>query len=236
MYNESSSPALSYVTLSGNFAGSGGGMYNESASSPQLSYVTISGNKATNPGSTGAGMYNDASSPQLDHVEISGNIVNGNGAGMYNYNLSSPTLFYVTISGNQAMGSLPNGGGIYNDHSSPVLTDGCVISGNTAGNFGAGMYNSGASSPKMRGSAVIDENNGVYLESGTTITIDGALTPVGGVSAKITPSAPPPAWTGRQVLSGSPGLISANHGKFTVTDNPPGTTWSVASNGMLSSP
>ena len=60
-----------------------------------------------------------------------------NGGGMYN-NYSSPTLIGVTFSGNDAGSG--NGGGMYNNYSSPTLM-GVTFSGNNAAGSGGGMYN-----------------------------------------------------------------------------------------------
>ena len=58
------------------------------------------------------------------------------GGGMYNNN-SSPTLTNVIFSGNKAT---TYGGGMYNGYSNPTLTD-VTFSGNTATTYGGGMYN-----------------------------------------------------------------------------------------------
>ena len=140
MYNSSSSPTLTNVTISGNTAsnngGGGGGMYNNN-SSPTLTNVTISGNTAS---VHGGGVYNTNSSPTLTNVTISGNTANNYGGGVYNTN-SSPTLTNVTFSGNSAY----RAGGMSNDtNSSPTLTN-VTISGNSAADSGGGMVNLGSS-------------------------------------------------------------------------------------------
>ena len=132
MFNISSSPTLTNVTLSGNSAFWGGGMYNES-SSPSLINVTLSGNTGDYGG---GGMYNESSSPSSINVTLSGNSAE-TGGGMINENSSNPTLTNVTLSGNSASDS---GGGMYNWDSSPSLTN-SIVWGNTAGISGAGIYN-----------------------------------------------------------------------------------------------
>jgi parallel beta-helix repeat protein len=134
IYNASSSPTLTNVTISENTTASdGGGIYNYNYSSPTLTNVTISGNTA---GEYGGGIENNSSSPTLINVTISGNSTSY-GGGIENYN-SSPTLTNVTISGNTANN---NGGGIYNNYySSPTLAN-LTISGNKANNGGGGIYN-----------------------------------------------------------------------------------------------
>jgi hypothetical protein len=146
VYNASSSPVLTNVTISDNDAdGDGGGMYN-SDSSPVLTNVTISDNDADGGG---GGMYNSDSSPVLTNVTISGNSATGsNGGGMYNYFNSSPVLTNVIISGNSATAIGSSGGGMYNEGSSPVLTNVAIL-GNTATGIGGGIANFDASSPTL---------------------------------------------------------------------------------------
>ncbi len=58
------------------------------------------------------------------------------GGGMYN-NSSSPTVTNCNFTTNSVTG---DGGGMYNDTSSPMVTD-CTFNGNSAGNAGGGMHN-----------------------------------------------------------------------------------------------
>ncbi len=75
-------------------------------------------------------------------VTIANGKSSGNGGGMYNDN-SSPTLSHVTFSGNTAAIS---GGGMYNDNSSSPTLSHVTFTGNTAtGGSGGGMYNSNSS-------------------------------------------------------------------------------------------
>jgi hypothetical protein len=66
------------------------------------------------------------------------------GGGMYNEN-SSPTVSNCTFSENSAITGVGIGGGMYNSYSSPTVT-GCTFSGNQALWDGGGMWN-GTSSP-----------------------------------------------------------------------------------------
>ena len=84
----------------------------------------------------------------LEGFTITGGYANGTwpndcGGGMYNEG-SSPTVTNCTFSGNTADYW---GGGIYNDYSSPTVTD-CIFTGNTA-DYGGGMYNYYGSSPTV---------------------------------------------------------------------------------------
>ena len=78
IFNGSSNPTLTNITISGNYAADGGGMYNNS-SSPVLTNVTIAGNQAN----WGGGMENDNSNPTLINVTISGNQASNSGGGLY---------------------------------------------------------------------------------------------------------------------------------------------------------
>ncbi|MGJ1452847.1 MBG domain-containing protein, partial [Sphingobacterium spiritivorum] len=187
MYNSSSSPTLSSVTLSNNTANYGGGMSNDN-SSPTLSSVTLSNNTATN---YGGGMYNDRSSPTLSNVTLSNNkATNNSGGAMYN-DRSSPTLSNVTLSNNKAT----NGGGILNYMSSPTLSS-VTLSNNTATSNGGAMYNL-SSSPTISqskfagntatslGGAVYNGNNASVKVSNSSITgnranLGGAVFKEGG--------------------------------------------------------
>jgi len=140
MFSNSSSPTLTNLTFSGNFATYGGGMFNNS-SSPALANVTFSGNSAT----YGAGMFNDSSSPALANVTFSGNSATSYGGGMGNWNISSPTLTNVTFSGNSAT---YYGGGMFNNSGSPspqirntIFWDNTAPSGE-----GAQIFNNGSTS------------------------------------------------------------------------------------------
>ena len=161
MFMNASSPSLTNVIINNNKAiGSGGGLYIEDSSNPILTDVTISNNTA----GSGGGIYNVSySSPTLTDVTISGNTA-GYGGGIHNYYYSNPTLTNVTISGNTATSYY--GGGMYNStYSSPILTD-VIISGNTA-SYGGGMYNDNNSSPTLTdvsisGNMVDYHGGGIY--------------------------------------------------------------------------
>ena len=89
---------LDGFTITGGSADSGGGIFNNS-SSPSLSNLTISGNTAV---FTGGGICNFYySSPSLINVCISGNTAVHNGGGIYNISPLS-SLINVSISGNTA--------------------------------------------------------------------------------------------------------------------------------------
>jgi hypothetical protein len=140
MRNYQSSPTLTNVSFTGNQASGGGGMDNYSSSNPTLTNVSFTGNMASNDG---GGMSNGSnSSPTLTNVSFTGNQAlgsgSGTGGGMYTSG-GTPTLTNVTFSGNQAMG----GGGMFNLNCSPSLTN-VSFSGNQA-DYGGGMLNDNTS-------------------------------------------------------------------------------------------
>jgi len=203
MFNNSGSPSLTNVTLSGNSATYGGGMYNQ-YSTISLTNVTLSGNSATDGGGGmsnwdadpsltnvtlsgnaadyGGGMYNDSSSdPILTNVTLSGNAADY-GGGMNNYS-SSPNLTNVTLSGNSAT----DGGGMYNYSSYPTLTN-VTLSRNSA-SYGGGMYNYSGSNPTLTNVTLSDNSatnggGGMVNESSspslTDVTLSGNAADYGG--------------------------------------------------------
>ncbi|MFN8473722.1 MAG: choice-of-anchor Q domain-containing protein [Anaerolineae bacterium] len=124
MVNSGGSPTLTNVTFSGNSTSLyGGGMSNGGNSTPILTNVTFSGNSA----SQGGGMFNDGSSPILTNVTFSGNSADY-GGGMFNYNLSSATIRNSILWGDSA----PNGREIYNYNGSASVSY-SIVQGGYAG-------------------------------------------------------------------------------------------------------
>ena len=113
----------------------GGGILCYSAN-PRLSYLDVVSNNAYQ----GGGILFNNSSPVLSNVIISNNgsgFSQGKGGGLYLENNSNPILYQVVIKENSTR---DQGGGIYCDGSSPILTD-VIIEGNytstaVAGNGG----------------------------------------------------------------------------------------------------
>jgi hypothetical protein len=122
MYNSGTSPTLMNATFSGNSADSGGGMGNQSNSRPVLTNVTFISNTAT---TQGGAMYDYSSSPALTNVTFSGNAAVYFGGGMANRNNSSPTIRNTIFWGNTA----PSGAQVYNDSSTPIVSDSVVEGG-----------------------------------------------------------------------------------------------------------
>ncbi len=92
----------------------------------------------------------------------------GNGGGMFNNN-SSPTVTNCNFTNNSADWG---GGGMLNTFSSPTVTN-CTFSGNSTGREGGGMYNS-ISSPivtncTFTGNSADEHGGGMYNDSGSPI-------------------------------------------------------------------
>ena len=140
--------------ISGNKAAEGGAVEVLDANCT----FNLSGGKIINNSSSGDGgaiyLNQEPSVLNMTGGEISGNTATGNGGGVYIYRSGSVcNLSNGTISGNKANGS---GGGIY---ISPKNSGKLNISG----------------SPVVKGNTVSDKANNVYLPSGKTLTISGAM-------------------------------------------------------------
>ncbi|MHC4676724.1 MAG: right-handed parallel beta-helix repeat-containing protein, partial [Planctomycetota bacterium] len=148
------------VTIKGGYAGSG---QPDPNARDIATYETILSGDINTPGDnldnsyhvvTGSGTDANA---VLDGFTITAGNANGDwpnniGGGMYN-NTSSPMVTNCGFSGNSAT----NGGGMYNlSYSSPTLTN-CTFSGNSAGNRGGGMLN-WTSSPTLTNCSFISNS------------------------------------------------------------------------------
>ena len=158
IYIEETSPTLTNLIVTNNFATSnGGGIYTITVgfnpadettyNRPALTNVTISNNTAAR----GGGIYTRNSSPILTNVTVSSNAATGGaGGGMNNQTNSTsdtpsiPRLSNVTFSNNTANG----GGALFNGDSNAILTN-ITFSGNTANIRGGAVLNEG-SNPVFR--------------------------------------------------------------------------------------
>ncbi|MHC4459991.1 MAG: S8 family serine peptidase [Planctomycetota bacterium] len=139
IYCDRSSPTVTNCTFSGNI---GGGMYNY-ISGPTVTNCTFSGNSAVHHG---GGLGNYCSGPTLTNCTFSGNSARW-GGGMYSYwsndNYGIPTLTNCVFSGNYAD---VDGGGVYNYHSEPVITNSTFSRNSSHVNGkGGGMFNHNSS-------------------------------------------------------------------------------------------
>ena len=150
---------------------------------------TLSGNKAKSEG--GAVHVTDANCTfNLSGGKLTGNTSGDGGAVYLNQEPSTLNMTGGEISGNTATGS---GGGVYIYRSGSVcdLSNG-TISGNTAVGNGGGIYvnpsNNGqlklGGAPVVTGNTVAGKANNVYLPSGKTLTISGAMS--SGASVGVT--------------------------------------------------
>ena len=156
-----------------------------SGNSVAISGVTI---RYGNAGSQGGGIYNDGTLA-LATSTISKNTAGNHGGGIYNTAAGTLTVTGSTISDNRTIiesGGI--GGGIANVGGTLVVTD-STVSGNRTGNFGAGVYNSGAAT--LTNSSVSD--NVVWQGAGIYNT--GTLTLTNTLSAAI--------WVHSEAVSGT---------------------------------
>jgi hypothetical protein len=185
IFNDSGSPKLSNISVSGNYATMfGGGLYNTSSSSPMLSNIHFVANSAAHGGGIfngensqptfvsvviqsnyaqqwGGGMYNDSSSPSLADVTFTSNSANS-GGGMYNNNGSMPTLDYVTFTENSANGA---GGGMINAANSSASISNVIFERNSASSGGGGMFNASGSNPTLT-NVLFSENFSSFFGGG----------------------------------------------------------------------
>jgi len=134
IFISNSSPTLTNLMVSNNFADSmGGGVFNQS-SSPTLSNVTFTANSA----SAGGGMANFSYSlPRLTNVIFNSNTSLVYGGGMYSTNNCNPVLTNVTFSSNH---SDRQGGGMLNESSNTILIN-VTFYANTADDQGGAIAN-----------------------------------------------------------------------------------------------
>ena len=221
------------ATLTGgvcyNYANNTGGISQDAGyESASKTFKIASGSVSYN---SQRGIYIGKNTFTMTGGTVSGNetldtVENGekNGSGIYIGYDTNVVISGGSITANRAC---LHGGGMYvAQASSNVTIGGGSISSNTAGGNGSGIaVNLG--SLKMQGGALVDSDNDVYLASGRTIEITGALTSKTPV-ATITPASD--AVSGTTVLEAGTGVILANEvGKFAVTNN----EWAILATGSL---
>ena len=130
----SSTPTLSNLTITDNYAyGLGGGVYIYMAS-PVLTDSLIADNESFDDGG-GIGFYL-SSSAQLSGLEVTGNVSGDNGGGIFMEDVGSLDVLDSFISGNSAQ----NGGGIGVTGTCSPLLDNLTIADNTADTWGGGIW------------------------------------------------------------------------------------------------
>ncbi|CAG0931295.1 putative outer membrane protein pmp20 [Thermoflexales bacterium] len=198
-------PTLNNVTISGNRANNGGGIYinqtGQAAGPVMIVHSQIVNNHAVDSGgglylslgqvllagrgsiadntavNLGGGVYIDRGTFTLQNGQIDGNrAVTANGGGLY---LNNPTAIYTQITGtlahNMAAGS---GGGLYAVNNTVQLYGGVVFS-NTASGNGGGLYLDKGSLTLNGPVGVVDnhaqDGGGLYLNTGTAQLAGGQL-------------------------------------------------------------
>ncbi len=117
------------VTISGNSADEGAGLFITKRSTSSLIGCTLSGNSAR----MGGGLYNGGGSTTLSGCTVSGNSAD-TGGGLFITKRSTSTLIGCTMSGNTAS----TGGGLYNSSTTNLYA--CTIGANSAAT-GGGIAN-----------------------------------------------------------------------------------------------
>ncbi len=163
----------------------------------------------------GGGIYAKSGTLTLDKSKVRNCTSVRAGGGIYS--AGTLTLTGCTIQNCKVLTAGPagQGGGLYIFNGSVTMSGG-TISGNTAegssAGYGGGVYNNGTFN--MSGSAVVDSDNDVYLASGKTITVTGALTGTAPV-ATITPE---DCTTNPQVIAADGVLLAEEVLKFSTSD------------------
>ena len=196
---------ISYNKLS-SVANQGGGIYVEADSGKkgELKLEGVSGKPVRihhNEATHGGGVY-VAGTVSMQDAEIK-ECTAKYGGGMYLLNNANVTMGdnseIVSCSITESSGG---GGGVYVKASA-----GKTVTFTMKGNARV--------TPSINSEKNTPGKNDVYLESGTTIKLEGTLNPAGGAAARITPQV---YGTDKYVLSGDLGLgTPANYTKFTVT-------------------
>jgi len=125
-------------TVSANTASDGAGIYNEAGVTIQGGSI-IGGDGGANTATNGGGIYNDDGTTWLDDSIVISNTASTHGGGIYN----DATLDIKNGSAVSANSAVSNGGGIYHRGTLTISssTIGGIGFGNTAGNYGGGIYN-----------------------------------------------------------------------------------------------
>ena len=215
---------------------SGGGIY--ARSTLTMTNCTVAENTSKSS-SSGGGIY-AAGTLTMTGGAVTGNEAksNGNGGGIYIGGAGSFTMTSGTVNNNKT--EYGDGGGIYiNTTGNLTMTD-CTLTGNEAVNnkTGGGVYLKDGTFT-MKGSSCVTPstdnakgNNDVYLANGKMITVDGVLSPAGGIAARITVGFTQYLPT-TQVLTGS--KVNTEYTKFTVTpkSGTPLEYWGINNTGNL---
>jgi len=176
IYNDHATLTLSNCTVSGNSAGSGGGIFNNGGSRALFGSAALTVNNCTvsgNSAGAGGGVYNDAGQAGVASLTVNNSTLSGNsastGGGILNtgfgdddITISSLTVTNSTISGNL-------GGGIYNGSFSTLSLSTTLVGGTILNTGGSGENIHNVSGPLVTvislGYNLSNDNGGGYLMS-----------------------------------------------------------------------
>lgn len=201
--NKDSELTLDSVTVSGNKAALGGGIYQDAFGFTICDVNTVIGDAdATEVATAEEGKHSNKADNLGGGVYLGSGIFENFGKIIYNY----------AEGGTDEFGSC---GGIYNSMGTIRLSGGAILHNSTSNNK-CGIVSAGAGgivpAIEIKNDAVVDE---VHLLSGT-VTITGDLT---GTSPVATISLPDDKYiVGTQVLEGTADLIAANYKKFKMAN------------------
>jgi len=139
----------SYIAT--NTALNGAGVYLKNVGTVSITGISIEGNKAAN---AGGGIFNYNSNLLIDGGAIGNNIAEYiGGGGLYNYFPDTNSGRIIELKGssiNVNWVTSGNGGGMYNENASPVLTEMNIGYNRIESGDGGGMYNINNSNPKLK--------------------------------------------------------------------------------------
>lgn len=209
VFHSNGTLTISNSTISGNNAalnnGNGGGIYNAANGNLTVDFTTIDGNQAY----FGGGIQSDDAIAVVNNSTLSGNSATSQGGGIYPYAtsgmLSSLTLNHSTLSGNSAVAgaaagvqregtgtssltlnhttvagntATTSGGGINRD-SGTLTLDSSILANNQSGTEGDSDISGDYVAATGRTSIVKAHPSGTQSGSGTILTSDPLLAPLG---------------------------------------------------------
>ena len=142
--------------------------------------IKSSGSSASLNASNLSGIFDVNNKLTLENITLKNGKETGNRTGAGAYVTST-----LIMKGSSAITncSAHKGGGVYVNNGTLIMQDSSAISSCTAADKGSGVYVGGTFN--MKGDALVDQNNDVYLADGKSITVTGALSH--HPAARITP-------------------------------------------------
>ncbi len=215
-------PTIENVTIIGNQAGKGGGMYNmvarstnpnENLNVTQATLINVTFENNYGAG-RGGGISNDLySHPVMTNVIFTNNSTDGKGGGIYNDWNASPKLTNCLFVGNRAN----RGGAIGNDGSSSPTIINCTFTQNHADDQGAALY---------QGSYKNSPNNPIVTNSilwGNTLSYSGAaeISNWHENNPQVTFSIVEGSYSGTSNLADNPQFVDAAQGDYRLSNTSP---------------